>query len=83
MTLEYSDVLQILAEVAVTLTGFIGVILVVQHGGQGPWSESEKNSMFHLLYASLGLLGLSLLPLLIQPGFQESTVLGRRRQTDY
>ncbi len=77
MTLEYSDVLHTLAQISVTLAGFIGLILVFQRGDRRTWSESEKNTMFHLLYTSLGVLGLSLLPLLIQPGFSESITVWR------
>ena len=77
MTLEYSNVLEIMAEVSITLAGFIGVILVFQRGDRGSWHSSEKNTMFHLLYTSLGALGLSLLPLLIQAGFNESITIWR------
>jgi hypothetical protein len=77
MILEYSNVLEILAEVSITLAGFIGVILVFQRGDRSTWHSSEKNTMFHLLYTSLGVLGLSLLPLLIQPAFSESTTIWR------
>ncbi len=77
MILEYAGVLQILAEVSVALAGFIGVILVVQHSGRGRWSQGEKNTMFHLLFSSLGVLVLSLLPLLIQPAFTDSALIWR------
>ncbi len=77
MILEYAGVLQILAEVSVALAGFIGVILVVQHSGRTRWSQGEKNTLFHLLFSSLGVLGLSLLPLLIQPAFTDSVPIWR------
>ena len=77
MTLEHSDVLHTLAQISVTLAGFIGLILVFQRGDRTTWSQSEKNTMFHLLYTSLSVLGLSLLPLLIQPGFNESITIWR------
>lgn len=77
MILEYSNVLEILAEVSITLAGFMGVILVVQRGGRSTWHNSEKNTMFHMLYTSLSVLGLSLLPLIIQPAFKESITVWR------
>ncbi len=77
MILEYSDVLQTLTQVSLTLGGFIGVILVFQKGDRSNWNPGEKNSMFHLLYTSMGVFGLSLFPLLIQPGFSESVWVWR------
>jgi hypothetical protein len=77
MTLEYSDVLQTLAQVAITLAGFIGLILVFQQGNPSTWTRPEKNTSFHLLYTSLGVFALSLLPILIQPGFDDSTTIWR------
>ena len=77
MILEYSNVLEIMAEVSITLAGFMGVILVVQRGDRNTWHSSEKNTMFHLLYTSLGVVGLSLLPLIIQPAFNESITVWR------
>jgi hypothetical protein len=77
MILEYSDVLHTLAQIAVTLAGFIGLILVFQRGDRSAWSKRDKNTMFHLLYTSLGVLGLSLFPLLLQPAFSESVSVWR------
>jgi hypothetical protein len=77
MILEYSNVLEIMAEVSITLAGFMGVILIVQRGDRNAWHSSEKNTMFHLLYTSLGVFGLSLLPLLIQPAFVGSITVWR------
>ena len=51
--------------------------MVFQRGARGSWGDSEKNTMFHLLFTSLTVLGLSLLPLLLQPGFTESIWIWR------
>jgi len=77
MVLEYSDVLQTLAEVAITLTGFIGLILVFQRRGDSSYDKAHANTMFHLLGGSLCVLGLSLLPLLLQPAFEDSLTVWR------
>ncbi len=77
MVLEYSDVLQTLAEVAITLTGFIGLILVFQRRRDSSYAKADANTMFHLLAGSLCVLGLSLLPLLLQPAFEDSLTVWR------
>ena len=77
MTLEYSDVLHTMAQVSITLAGFIGLILVFQRGDRSSWSDTEKNTMFHLLFTSLGVFCLSLIPLILQPGFSESITVWR------
>ena len=72
MILEHSDVLHTLAQVSITLAGFIGVILVFQHA-----DRSARNTIFHLLYTSLGVFCLSVFPLLIQPAFKDLLLIDR------
>lgn len=63
MTLEHAEVLETLAGVSVTLAGFIGVVVVFQKGS----AQADRNAKFHLLLSSLCVLGLALLPLILQP----------------
>jgi len=72
MILQYSDLLQTLAQVSITLAGFIGVILVFRHTDQG-----AKNAIFHLLYTSLGVFTLALLPLMMQPVIHDGVLIDR------
>lgn len=66
MNPQDASVLQTLAEVSVTLAGFIGVVLVFLHRGRDAWTQGERNTIFHLLFTSLSALGLSILPLVVQ-----------------
>ncbi|SDK58173.1 hypothetical protein [Microbulbifer yueqingensis] len=74
MNYEDASVLEMLAQVSVTLAGFIGVVLVFLHGGRGSWTQGERNTIFHLLFTSLTALGLSIAPLVIQAAFGERLV---------
>jgi len=55
-----ADLLNTFALVAATLTGFIGVVFVLGRRAEGQLSMHEASAVFHLLYAALGALFLSL-----------------------
>lgn len=57
---EYGAVLLTFAEVAATLTGFIGVVFVLAEGPGGLSGVHESSALFHLLFSALGALFLSL-----------------------
>jgi len=57
---EYGGVLLTFAQVAATLTGFIGVVFVLAEGPGGLRSIHEASALFHLLFSALGALFLSL-----------------------
>ena len=50
----HQDLLFTIAEVAVTLAGFSGVVFILGRRAQGQFSESEKNGLFHLLFTTCG-----------------------------
>jgi hypothetical protein len=49
------------AQIAATLTGFIGVVFVVGERAQGRLSTHESSAVFHFMFAGMGTLLLSLL----------------------
>ena len=65
-----SDFLNTVAVVAVTLTGFIGVVFVLGRRSEGGLCIHESSAIFHLLYTALGALFLSL----VASVFLESTI---------
>lgn len=50
----HQDLLYTIAEVAVTLAGFSGVVFILGSRSQGQFSVSEKNGLFHLLFTTCG-----------------------------
>ena len=50
----YPDLLQTIAEVAVTLAGFSGVVFALGRRAEGRMSKAEKNGLFHLLLTTCG-----------------------------
>jgi hypothetical protein len=62
---EESETLRTLAEVAVALTGFTGIVAVLGRRAGGEWSPLELLRLRMLLETSLGVLFLSLLPVLL------------------
>ena len=75
MTLPQAAVLQTIAEVAVTLAGFVGVILVLRNGV--PSRRVDANEMFHMLLSSLGVCGAALLPLIAQSLTEDPQLMWR------
>lgn len=63
--MEESETLRTLAEVAVALTGFTGIVAVLGRRAGGEWSPLELLRLRMLLETSLGVLFLSLLPVLL------------------
>jgi len=63
---EESETLRTLAEVAVALTGFTGIVAVLGRRAGGEWAPLEMLRLRMLLETSLGVLFLSLLPLVMQ-----------------
>lgn len=63
--MEESETLRTLAEVAVALTGFTGIVAVLGRRAGGEWSPLELLRLRMLLETSLGVLFLSLIPVLI------------------
>ena len=62
--MEESETLRTLAEVAVALTGFTGIVAILGRRAGGEWSPLELLRLRMLLETSLGVLFLSLLPVL-------------------
>jgi hypothetical protein len=57
---SYVVVLLCFAQVAATLTGFIGVVFVFGERPHGQFDTHESSALFHLLFSALGALFLSL-----------------------
>ena len=50
----HQELLYTIAEVAVTLAGFSGVVFILGSRAQGKFSDAEKNGLFHLLFTTCG-----------------------------
>ena len=50
----HQELLYTIAEVAVTLAGFSGVVFILGSRAQGKFSVAEKNGLFHLLFTTCG-----------------------------
>jgi len=50
----HQELLYTIAEVAVTLAGFSGVVFILGSRSQGKFSVAEKNGLFHLLFTTCG-----------------------------
>ncbi len=50
----FEDLLYTIAQVAVTLAGFSGVVFVLGARAEGQFSRTERNGLFHLLLTSCG-----------------------------
>ena len=48
------------AQVAATLTGFIGVVFILGERAQGRFNQHESSTLFHFMFAGLGTLFISL-----------------------
>lgn len=55
-----ADLLNTLALIAATFTGFIGIVFVLGRRAEGSLSIHESSAVFHLLYTALGALFISL-----------------------
>lgn len=63
--MEESETLRTLAEVAVALTGFTGIVAILGRRAGGEWSPLELLRLRMLLETSLGVVFLSLIPVLL------------------
>lgn len=71
----YAVVLLAFAQVAATLTGFIGVVFVLGERQRGQLTAYESSALFHLLYSALAALFVSLITtvLLVSSATNEHT----------
>lgn len=60
--MDYQNALSTLAEVAIAITGFAGVVAVFGRRGSGHWSAVERDRLLALLTLSLGALLSCVLP---------------------
>ena len=72
---DHADTLVALAEIATGLAGFSGILVVL--GNVGTWSDQQKLAIWALLQSSLGAIVLSLIPLLLLEGIEDSVVAWR------
>ena len=64
--MEAFETLRSLSEVGIALTGFTGIVAVLGHRAGGRWAPLEWLRLRMLLETSLGVVFLSLIPLLLQ-----------------
>ena len=50
----FQDLLLSIAEVAITMAGFSGVVFILGNRAEGRFTQTEKNGLFHLLLTSCG-----------------------------
>ena len=72
MGLDFPEVLVGLAEIAVALAGFTGVVVVFGSRSEGSWHPGDKLRLGFLLEASLTAGGFSLLALLLYSSLSET-----------
>lgn len=71
----YFDILQLVAEIAASFIGFVGVVYALGQATRGQLSSVERIGLFHLLYGALaGLFCSLLLMLALATGYDESSV---------
>jgi len=75
--MQAPDILQTIAEVAVSLLGFTGVVAVLGHRGSGHWSPAEILQLRTLVEPSLIVLFGSLLPGILELAFDSDTLVWR------
>ncbi len=63
--LQDSDLLQTIAEIAIALTGFTGVVAVLGERGRGKWRAVDLFRFSNLLMTSIAVLFLAFVPILI------------------
>lgn len=63
--MTYEDALSTLAEVAIAITGFSGIVSVFGRRSVGQWSVAERNRLLALLIVSLTALLFCLLPFIL------------------
>ena len=75
--MEYEGILYTLAQIAVALTGFTGIVAVLGHRNQGSWSPGERLQLRTLVETSLTVLFASLAPVLLFIVFKSEPVAWR------
>lgn len=63
--MEAEGILTALAEVAIAIAGFSGIVVVLDRSGE-PWSELDRRRLSMLLQISLSCVFMSFLPVLLQ-----------------
>jgi hypothetical protein len=73
----YQDLLHTIAEVAITLAGFSGVVFILGNRSEGRFTQTERNGLFHLLLTSCGNTVVALVVAAILAGSADETVAWR------
>lgn len=67
--MEQADNLRTIAEVAIALAGFTGVVIVLGQRSIGTWSAAERSAILVLLESSIGAFFFALFPVIVVPSF--------------
>jgi hypothetical protein len=73
----YQDLLHTIAEVAITLAGFSGVVFILGNRAKGRFTQTERNGLFHLLLTSCGNAVVALVVAAILAGSADESVAWR------
>ena len=66
--MEGAGILQLLAELAIGVIGFSGVVAVLGRRGAGEWQELDRFRFFFMIRSATFVLSLSLIPFLFHHG---------------
>jgi hypothetical protein len=66
--MEGAEILQLLAELAVGVLGFSGVVAVLGRRGAGEWAPEDRSRFFWMVWATALVLVSSLIPFLLHHG---------------
>ena len=75
--MEHGDILRLIAEIAVALTGFTGIVAVLGRRARGDWSAEELLSLRVLIETSLTALFLSFAPDLLDMAVDSEVAVWR------
>ena len=71
MTLEVSDALTVIAEIAVGLAGFAGLIVTLRNRGLSSWPQTDRIRLRSMLMVACGTFFAALLPYLVGSIFSD------------
>ena len=77
MSIEYADTLHTLAQIAVALMGFSGIVVVFGERTASKWTAEESMSLYALLAPGVTVLFCSFVPILLSAVLEEPVVSWR------
>ncbi len=75
--MEYAEILQLLAELAVAVMGFSGIVAVLGRRSKGEWNRVDRIRFFSMVRLTISVLVLALLPFPFYfAGYTDETIWG-------